>query len=159
MKITVYHNLSRDNWFGLNRTIVENKAISKGFDYQYIPASHPLVKVFEYDQPDVELDPAKLLADIYRLFNVGDDPHFGTPSDLAKRYRSRRLRSLSVGDVVRIGDQAYSCESVGWQERAQDQLDIVAGIDAQESVVRERYEIGPREQLVCSLPWDFLVVE
>ena len=35
--------------------------------------------------------------------------------DWAKEYRANRYRSLSVGDVVVVGELAYACESVGWK--------------------------------------------
>ena len=41
---------------------------------------------------------------------------------LAVSYRQRQLRSLSVGDVVTIDQDAFSCESVGWEQRKQDEL-------------------------------------
>lgn len=34
--------------------------------------------------------------------------------DWAQEYRQRRNRSLSVGDVVVIGEQAWACDSFGW---------------------------------------------
>lgn len=33
----------------------------------------------------------------------------------AKEYRHNGNRSLSVGDVVAVGEVAYACESVGWK--------------------------------------------
>ena len=30
-------------------------------------------------------------------------------------YRSRRLRSLSVGDIVEVNDTKWICRPVGWQ--------------------------------------------
>lgn len=35
--------------------------------------------------------------------------------DWAKSYRAERNRSLSVGDVVVVGELAYACQSVGWK--------------------------------------------
>jgi len=40
-----------------------------------------------------------------------DDPS----TDWAKDYRDRGMRSLSVGDVVAVGELAYACDSVGWR--------------------------------------------
>ncbi|WNV83138.1 hypothetical protein [Umezawaea sp. Da 62-37] len=50
----------------------------------------------------------------YRLFNVGDDPQFGTPDPRAVDYRARRNRSLSIGDVIAIDGRFLSCDSRGW---------------------------------------------
>lgn len=40
-----------------------------------------------------------------------DDPKSGW----AKKYRDRGMRSLSVGDVVVVGESAYACEKIGWR--------------------------------------------
>ncbi|HEY0697395.1 MAG TPA: hypothetical protein VGD43_06255 [Micromonospora sp.] len=45
-----------------------------------------------------------MLSDVYRLFNVGHDPQFGTPDPRAVVYRERGNRSLSVGDVVALNE-------------------------------------------------------
>lgn len=81
-------------------------------------ADHAMVEVFAYDSyvcPDVEA--AYREAELaFRLFNVGDDPTFGEPSPIALEYRALRLRSLSVGDVVVVGDlAALACASMGWE--------------------------------------------
>lgn len=47
---------------------------------------------------------------VWRLANVGDDPDFGTPDPQAVEYRENRQRSLSIGDIVVVGEQAYSVE-------------------------------------------------
>jgi hypothetical protein len=82
-----------------------------------------LREVFAYDEPGPapgrpDSDPADHLAileQVFMLFNVGDDPAFGTPDPRAVAYRGQRLRSLSVGDVVALDDAFYACASLGWQ--------------------------------------------
>lgn len=57
--------------------------------------------------------------DIYRLFNVGDDPHMGQPDERAIAYRHHRNRSLSIGDVIAIPgetDYWYACMPVGFMQ-------------------------------------------
>lgn len=63
-------------------------------------------------------DPQPALNKTFELLNVGDDPDFYSPPDeQAVAYRARRNRSLSVGDVVEVGGQFYSCQRVGWKEQ------------------------------------------
>lgn len=51
------------------------------------------------------LDPLAQCAVAFHLFNVGDDPDFGPVDQRAVDYRARGRRSLSVGDVIAVGDQ------------------------------------------------------
>lgn len=51
----------------------------------------------------------------FELFNVGDDPEFGTPDPRAVDYRTRRNRSLSTGDVIAIDGRFYSCDTRDWR--------------------------------------------
>lgn len=74
--------------------------------------------------------PANALELIWMLTNVGDDqelnalrPDLGHYGDQVQAYRSRRNRSLSVGDVVLIydGDDyvgGYAVEPFGWTDLA-----------------------------------------
>lgn len=75
-----------------------------------------VTRVFEYSTEHT--DPIAAAEEAFRLFNVGDDPDFGTPDPRAIAYRRPRNRSLSVGDVVmlRTGDSEVflACESIGW---------------------------------------------
>lgn len=76
-------------------------------------AGHPLVPVAKYETND-----ADVLNEAWRLFNVGEDPAFGTPSPIALEYRARRNRSLSVGDVISVttdGETVWSAvEALGF---------------------------------------------
>jgi hypothetical protein len=51
---------------------------------------------------------------MFHLLNVGDDPEFGPVDERAVEYRSRRNRSLSIGDVVEVDGCAYACARSGW---------------------------------------------
>lgn len=76
-------------------------------------------KVMAHDlQPD---DPYPLLEDAFEVFNVGDPDK----DSVAREYRGRGLRSLSVGDVVRIGEVGYLCKSFNW-ERFTGDLEVPA---------------------------------
>jgi hypothetical protein len=51
----------------------------------------------------------RLLNIVFEQLNI-DEPR----ADWAIRYRVERNRSLSVGDVVVVGEQAWAVDSVGW---------------------------------------------
>lgn len=48
-----------------------------------------------------------ILPNAFERFNVGTDA-------IANLYRERGNRSLSVGDIVVIDDEAWVCHSLGW---------------------------------------------
>jgi hypothetical protein len=62
----------------------------------------------EMDMPE-HRDIALVLESIFMQLNI-DEP----TEQYAIDYRARRNRSLSVGDVVVIGETAWTCASVGW---------------------------------------------
>lgn len=91
MKITILHDRS-GNW-GYGPSLLE--------------------EVFSYEVPE-ELSDASdglLLEHAFEIFNVGD-PELA----LVQAYRALELRSLSVGDAVRIGDDTYLCKPLGWKK-------------------------------------------
>lgn len=70
----------------------------------------PLVHVFTVTVPE-DKHP---LTYCWWLLNVG---HEGDPPDpQAELYRTRRNRSLSVGDVLIIDGAAHACGSIGWDK-------------------------------------------
>lgn len=87
---------------------------------------HPLVRVFELDHPDA--DPEWIAGRMFEAFNAPEEMLKGVQLNRASQYRARRLRSLSVGDVVQVGDVMLACASVGWirllNEVTGDQLKI-----------------------------------
>jgi len=54
---------------------------------------------------------AAVLEDAFEQLNI-DNPQ----TWWAQLYRENRHRSLSVGDVITVGDRAYACAAVGWSE-------------------------------------------
>lgn len=66
-----------------------------------------IYKAFSYRSDTVDSDDTVILERAFRWFNVSENL-------IAERYRMLGNRSLSVGDVVVIGDRAYSCDSAGW---------------------------------------------
>jgi hypothetical protein len=142
--VRVYHNINRDAGFGLNAVFTK-----QGKTFAQTPEErHELVLVFEYDagpaSDRVSYSHQRLLVDAFDTFNVGSD-------ELAAQYRARKLRSLSVGDVVEINDSAYACESVGWELCSSDDLRIIPADEA-ERLVRERFDFGPHEALAITVP-------
>lgn len=106
MHVTVYHNVARNE-----------AGHHLGFD-GYQPGQ-PLVPVFAYDLGllDGGMPELLLVAEAaFEAFNADPDMLAGSQRDLASRYRDRRLRSLSVGDVLRVGDTALACDPVGFRE-------------------------------------------
>lgn len=154
--VSIFHNLSRDMSFGLNAVFRTAATRPEGIERVHEMSDgrfmwkdqatkderHELVWVFQYHC--VGSTDEQILNDAFEMFNVGDD-------GIAKEYRERKLRSLSVGDVVVIDQRAYSCESVGWKERKVSELGFVPASKA-EQIIRERYELGPREPLSISVP-------
>lgn len=51
---------------------------------------------------------------VFHLFNVGDDPAYGTPDDRAVAYRMACMRSLSKGDVLEINGTYLAVASMGF---------------------------------------------
>jgi len=58
----------------------------------------------------------QVLEDVFAMFNYGS----GKESPL---FMARKLRSLSVHDCVRVGEQWYQCASVGWQKVTAEYVD------------------------------------
>lgn len=154
MKITVLHNISRDAGFGLNNQFSPDTARNGGRTARiYRPRTHELVRVFEFDADD-SMTPD----DVYRAFNVGDDPDFSeSPGeyDLAVAYGRRRLRPLSPGDVLafetRDGIRWLACEPGGWKTVPAGDL-LILGAEAAEAAVRRYYEFRPGEELAITVP-------
>ena len=146
VKITIYHNVHEDAFFGLNAV-----RLPGGGTRQATAAErHPLVKVFTYDWDGLDRfgHPAEdahiPLEMAFEEFNVGT-------GDLAQRYRDRRLRSLSVGDVVVVGETAWACASAGWTPVTGDALRILEGAEA-EMAIRARFRFRPTEPLTITVP-------
>lgn len=121
--VVIWHNIGTD-FAGRHLAMMDG--------YQ---EGHPLVPVYRYVAVG---DPVSVANQAFHVFNVGDDPDFGTPDPDAQRYRALKNRSLSVGDVVQVGDTWLACALDGWTE-----------VPAPEVIVREATTHGttplPRE--------------
>ena len=153
MKVTVYHNISPDASFGFNNRIVKNTEGPAGFTRVATPKSHALVKVFEYEVDEFTRHQDELRR-AFERFNIGTDP-------TAQAYRARRLRSLSVGDVVAFGPAIqvigtpaaiYSVDSFGFSDVAAPDIRVLQG-DAAVQEIRSRYQFRPDEtELSVTVP-------
>jgi hypothetical protein len=139
--VTIFHNVSRDAGFGLNRVFLADPHPGVGAEVR----SHELVRVFTYDIDPPVFDVDAALNQAFETFNIGTN-------ELAAQYRARRLRSLSVGDVVQVRSDFYACDSVGWSKVSADDLNILDA-EAAEKVIRDRYEFEPGEELSITVPW------
>jgi hypothetical protein len=92
-RVSLLHNVARD----------EHDRRINYFGYE---DGHPLVVVFEADIGLGDGISASVLAEeIFAACNLDPDMLTGPMAVLARAYRDRRLRSLSVGDLVVIGDR------------------------------------------------------
>lgn len=89
MRCKVYLNEARDPY--------------AGFD----PQEAELVMAHSFDLDLGKEDIKVYLEKIFEEFNIGEGP-------MAQAYRDKMLRSLSVGDVVVVGESAWSCDRYGW---------------------------------------------
>lgn len=136
-KVEIYHNVAPNGagFFGLNTVLIlEQKLEATGDD------RHPLVKVYEYpteiEAHETEADDLNLCEAAFAMFNNGSGHEDA-------RYFSRKLRSLSVGDVVVIDDRAYSCETAGFKRRGAAELLIMPDFDP----------VGQFGEYAVSVPW------
>jgi hypothetical protein len=131
MKVTIFHNVQRNcrtcdvplNSLGNDRyeyaapppAEAPPHAASPyhaGFD-GYQPG-HAMVRVFETEVAGGE-DPFKVAERMFEAFNIGNEYPDHPDYDLACQYRARRLRSLSVGDVVAVGEAPLVVGRIGWK--------------------------------------------
>jgi hypothetical protein len=97
--VTIWHNVAQDE---------HQRPLGMIDGYQ---PGHPLTPVARFHTERASED---VLAEVFQLYNVGDDPDYGTPDDRALAYRHRGNRSLSVGDVVQVNQQWWACAPFGW---------------------------------------------
>ena len=80
----------------------------------------PLVKVGDFTFTG-EVKPTDLLERAFAAMN--DHPH-GPDGAVTDAYYGKRLRSLCVGDVIVIGETAWTCASFGWDAVSIDPADV-----------------------------------
>jgi len=115
----------------------EVRRIPYRYEHQENPPSHPAI-----------------LEEVYRQFNHVDGEEFIA-------HVKPPIRSLSMGDMVRIDDQHYVCASVGWTKLSKRQAEIwekTVDFAARQSLVRsipsladeEPSLVGKRVQISCN---------
>ena len=95
MKVTIFHNVQPEHRF------------------QGYQAGDAIVRVFEAEVPDGQ-DPHAVAEQMFEMGNAPEDYLSGDALDLAITYRGRRLRSLSVGDVVAVGETPLAVARCGY---------------------------------------------
>ncbi|MDQ2816514.1 MAG: hypothetical protein M3Z75_32935, partial [Actinomycetota bacterium] len=97
--VTVWHNVAFDDQ-GRHTAMLDG----------YQPGD-PVVRVFAYQASPGR--PAEEIAEeAFAIFN--DHPGDAAGAELACAYYGRRLRSLSVGDLVGVGDIVLAVSPAGW---------------------------------------------
>jgi hypothetical protein len=98
--VTIWHNVAHD---GEGR----HSAMLDGYQ-----PGDPMVRVFTYQAHPAGRTPEEIADEAFDTFN--DHPRDPDGADLACAYYGRRLRSLSVGDVVVVGEVGLAVGRVGW---------------------------------------------
>ncbi len=73
---------------------------------------HPMVRVFTYQTRPAGRSPEALADEAFAIGN--GHPVDAAGQELSRRYYARQLRSLSVGDVVTIGEAPLAVARAGW---------------------------------------------
>jgi hypothetical protein len=100
LTVSIWHNVTR-------------AAARRPTGYDGYRAGDEMVRVFACDIPADGRDLARTAEDAYAIGNAAPGLT-GPAAALAARYAQRRLRSVSVGDVVVIGDAALTVARAGW---------------------------------------------
>ena len=96
--VTIWHNFASDG---------RHTAMLDGYQ-----PGDPVVRAFAY-QADPGRSAEETAEEAFAIFN--DQPRDAAGAELARAYYGRRLRSLSVGDVVAAGDVLLAVARAGWQ--------------------------------------------
>jgi hypothetical protein len=97
--VTIWHNVTLDGQ-GHHTGMLEG----------YQPGN-PVVRVFTYQTAPAG-SPEETAEEAFAICN--GHPRDARGEDLARRYYQRELRSLSVGDVVAVGEARLAVGRVGW---------------------------------------------
>ena len=98
--VTIWHNVARDQ-------AGRHTAPLDGFT-----PGDPLVRVFTYQTLPCGRPPEAIAEDAFALAN--GHPRDPGSAELSRLYYERRLRSLSVGDVVAVGEVGLAVGRAGW---------------------------------------------
>jgi hypothetical protein len=117
MRVCIHHNVARDEHGHM-------------INFDGYEPGHPLVLVFKADVTRGDEVPVSALAEqFWAACNLDPDMLTGRMAANAEAYRERRLRSLSVGDVVVCGEGdnqvAMRVDRAGFSTVPADRLNIV----------------------------------
>ncbi len=98
--VTIWHNVARDQ-----------HDRPTGMLEGYHPGD-PAVRVFTYQADLAGRAPEEIAEEAFAICN--GHPRDARGADLARRYYERELRSLSVGDVVVVGEVPLAVGRAGW---------------------------------------------
>jgi hypothetical protein len=98
--VSIWHNVARDQ-------AGRHTAPLDGFT-----PGDPMVRVFTYQTLPCGRPPEAIAEDAFALAN--GHPRDPGSAELSRRYYEQRLRSLSVGDVVAVGEVGLAAGRVGW---------------------------------------------
>lgn len=111
MTVSIYLNDGEDHFFGFKNDFANSPELTKVW------------------QGPIEVTNVKeCLELVFEQTNI-------RTKDLGKHYAAKGLRSISVGDVVVVGETAWSCESSGWLPITSTELtDAIIADDTVEAV-------------------------
>src|SRR5512139_3174672 len=99
MRIQVYLNEGQDNFFGFRNKFADDPRLR-------------LAAEFDLADPTGTETVYTRLHEVFEQLNIGGD--LVPAKDYTEAYRAAGNRSLSVGDVVVVGEVAYAVASFGW---------------------------------------------
>lgn len=111
--VTVYLNDKTDFFSGFDATSAQLREAAR----------------FDVDAPSTDVELNRVLSSVFEQLNI-DAP----TAEWARRYREQCNRSLSVGDVVTVGETAWAVARLGWDQITGDAL--AAGIARQNGATR-----------------------
>ena len=139
MKVAIFHNIARecrtcglpvmeigdDEWAHTTPGAGHLPRVGLANFDGYKPG-HPLVRVFEVEVPDGS-EPGRVADWMFEAFNAPPEYLTGDLAGWEQAYRARQLRSLSVGDVVAVGEIPLACASSGWEPVTGTVNEVLAG--------------------------------
>lgn len=105
--VKIYTNDGEDHFMGFHNEFANNPELTLVFKCE-----------LHWEDPFTGRFPFDVLDFVYDQTQAG----LGT-TVMAVQYDSLRLRSLSVGDVVSVGETAFACEAFGWKKISTEELE------------------------------------
>jgi len=143
--VTIWHNVAYD---------AQGRHIAMLDGYQ---PGDPMVRVFTYQADPAGRTAEQIADEAFEAFN--DHPRDPDGADLACAYYGRRLRSMSVGDLVSVGEAPLVCERAGWaplrggiteariDEHGTRPLPLLDGLDAPRNAKGDPPHLGRNDEI------------